>query len=161
MSPIIVGRIGSAHGIKGWAKITSYTDPKANILSYRPWLLLIQGQWCAVKVLDGRPQGNGIIAHIEGYNTPEEIRQLVNIEIGIQRDQLPILPQGEYYWSDLIGLQVINTQNQHLGTIASLFETGANDVVVVKGEKEVLIPYIPQVVLAVDLEQRLMRVDWE
>jgi len=161
MLPIIVGRIGSAYGVQGWAKVISYTDPKENILNYTPWQLSINGNWHTVRLLEGKQHGNGLIVHIEGYHNPEAIRQIVNTEIGIQQEQLPKLPAGEYYWSDLIGLEVINTQDEVLGVITSLFETGANDVIIVKGEKEVLLPYIPQVVLSVDLEQKQMRVDWE
>lgn len=161
MSPIVVGRIGSAYGIQGWAKIISYTDPKENILDYTPWQLLLNGSWRTIRLLDGKRHGNGLVVHLDGYHNPEAIRQIVNAEIGIQQEQLPKLPEGQYYWSDLIGIKVVNIQDHVLGTVISLFETGANDVMVVKGEKEVLLPYIPQVVLSIDLEQKLMRVDWE
>lgn len=160
-APLIVGRIGSTYGIQGWVKIISFTEPYDNILNYNPWQLFINGHWCSIRVLNGKKHGSGVVAQLEGYHNPEAVRQLVNLEIGINKEQLPALPPGEYYWADLIGITVLDTQDKVLGTIASLFATGANDVIVVKGEKEVLIPYIPQVVLTIDLERREMRVDWE
>lgn len=161
MSPLVIGRIGAPYGIHGWVKVISFTEPRENILNYRPWLLSINGAWQPIDWIQGKPHGAGIIAQLAGYNAPETVRQLVNADIGIERAQLPELPAGEYYWADLEGLTVVNAQDVTLGTVAYLFATGANDVIVVKGKKEVLIPYIPQVVLAIDLEQQLMRVDWE
>lgn len=163
MLPIIIGRIGSAYGIHGWVKIISHTEPRENIFNYHPWQIKHQGKWHTLEVLEGKRHGNGIIAHIKGYNNPEAVRQIANADIGIARDLLPALPKGEYYWADLIGLNVVNTENSTLGTIAYLFETGSNDVIVVqdKHKQEILIPYLPQVVLDIDLEQRIMCVDWE
>jgi 16S rRNA processing protein RimM len=75
---------------------------------------------------------------------------------------LPPAPEGEYYWTDLIGLTVINREGVTLGQVDHLLETGANDVLVVKGERERLIPFLLElVVLEVDLAQRMLRVDWE
>ena len=83
------------------------------------------------------------------------------MEIGIPREALPEADAGEYYWADLIGLDVVNKQGELLGTVKALFATGANDVVVVQGgEKERLIPYIESVIVSVDLERRRMVVDW-
>ena len=92
---------------------------------------------------------------------------LVGREIAVTRQQLPALDEGDYYWRDLLGLQVINLDDVTLGTVANLMETGANDVLVVEshsdGERqERLIPYIrEQVIRHVDLEQGVIRVDWD
>lgn len=161
MSHLIVGRIGSTFGIKGWLKIISYTDPQENILTYSPWQLFINGKWQIKHIVDCKPHGQGLIALLKGYSNPEEARLLANVDIAIDRMLLPALPVGEYYWADLIGLKVVNQQAIELGVINSLFDTGANDVMVVKGEKETLIPYIKQVVLGVDINAKLMQVDWD
>ncbi|HDN69444.1 MAG TPA: 16S rRNA processing protein RimM, partial [Gammaproteobacteria bacterium] len=87
---------------------------------------------------------------------------LTGTDIGIYRSQLPPVDADEYYWSDLMGMQVITKDDQVLGVVDHLLETGANDVIVVKGEQEHLVPYIKgQVVKSVDLEARIIRVEWD
>lgn len=162
---IVLGRISGVYGVRGWIKVHSYTEPRENILSYTPWQILVGEQWRPVTVLDGRAQGKGVIAHLEGWNSPEAARELLGADIGIPRAQLPATRAGQYYWSDLIGLRVLAADDTVLGTVSHLLETGANDVLVVKeigtAGKEHLIPYIDGVIVGVDLDAKVLRVDWD
>lgn len=160
-APLIVGKVSGVYGVKGWVKIYSHTQPRENILDYNPWLLRIGGSWQPFQVEAGKAHGKGVIAQLEGMTDRDQALLLRNAEIAISKDQLSGLEQDEYYWSDLIGLRVVNTDGIEFGIIDSLFETGANDVIVVKGEEERLIPFVqPDVVAKVDLEAGVMTVDW-
>jgi 16S rRNA processing protein RimM len=160
---ITVGKVGSTYGVQGWLKIHTYTEFGASILDYKPWYLNSgENQWDVLEVEDGRIHGKGIIAKLKGFNTPEEARLLTGKTIAITRAQLPKLKKEEYYWSDLEGLTVINSNGNILGKVIYLIATGSNDVLVVKGEKEHAIPYLPgDVVISIDLNKREIHVDWE
>lgn len=164
---IIVGKISGVHGVNGWVKVFSETEPREGITKYNPWFLqhpnIDAGRWREVKVDGGRPQAKTIIAKLDGYSDRDAAMQLVGARIAISPDQLKSLRQDEYYWRDLIGLRVVNQQGVELGVVESLFETGANDVLVVKaGTQERLIPWtLGHAVLEVDLEQGVISVDWD
>lgn len=159
---VIVGKVGATYGIKGWLKIVSFTEPMTNILEYKPWYLQEGQTWKAVKISGGREHGKGIVIHIAGYDTPESARLLTGKTIGIQRTQLPALKKQEYYWSDLEGLTVINQRGETLGKVIYLIATGSNDVIVIKGEKEHAIPYLPgDTITKVDLSKQEIHVDWD
>ena len=160
---IVVGRVSGLHGVRGWVKVYSHTQPRENILSYRTWYLLRDGQWKAFDLLEGRQQGKGIVARLSGFDDRDQASLLLESEIAIHHQQLPRAGAGEYYWADLQGLLVLNTQGAELGVVDHLLETGANDVLVVQdGEIERLIPYVPgQYVLDVSLSEGVMRVDWD
>jgi 16S rRNA processing protein RimM len=162
-SLIVIGKIVGVYGIKGWLKILSFTRPKENILEYVPWLIKQNEAWQAMSVVEGRPQGKGLIASFAGITDRDEAMALVDSEIAIQRDQLPAAKEGEFFWVDLINLQVINEQNEILGVVTELLETGANDVLVVEAEKQrYLIPYVQDVYIKdVDIEQGIIQVDWQ
>ncbi len=159
---VIIGKLVGVYGVRGWLKVFSDTAPKENIFEYDPWYLKIKGQWRSVKMLVGRPQGKGLVAQLESISDREQAHELVGAEIGIRRDQLAPLAKGEYYWADLVGLEVINQEGVVLGKVDHLFSTGANDVVVIKGERERLVPFVQgQYVLEIDLTAGVMRVDWD
>lgn len=159
---IIIGRINGIYGVRGWVKVYSYTRPIENILSYSPWQLYQHKQWQTVKVSEGKPHGKGIIVRLETCQTREQAALLLGSKIAIARDQLPPTEDDEYYWSDLIGLNVINQDGIAFGTVDYLIETGSNDVLVVKGERERLIPFIMHdFVIQVDLQQQRILVDWD
>ena len=165
-----LGKISGLFGVKGWVKIYSNTQPRENILQYSPWYLKIDGQWQEYPLLEGKPHGKGVIAHLSGCDDRDIAAELIGAQIAIKREQLPDTEEGEYYWSDLKGLKVVNLEGVELGKVASMFETGSNDVMVVhetaktggnKG-KERLIPYVTgDVIHEVNLEEGLITVDWE
>lgn len=162
---VIVGKISSAYGIKGWVNVNSFTDPVTNILEYQPWYLSshqAEKQWQSVRVVNGRAHGKNVVAQIEGCDDRNQAERYRGLDIAIHRDQLPEPEEGEHYWIDLVGLTVINLNGDELGVVDSLLETGANDVLVVKGKKELLIPYVQQeFIKQVDLESRVITVDWD
>jgi 16S rRNA processing protein RimM len=155
---LVLGYISGLHGVQGWVKVFSYTDPRDNILNYSPWQL--NGR--SLKVEHGQIQGKGLIAKLEGVDDRDAAAALMGAEITIPRESLPPLPEGEYYWADLRGLRVLNTSGRLLGVVDHLIETGANDVLVVKGERETLIPLVfGIIVLEVNLAGGSLLVAWE
>lgn len=159
---IVVGRISGLYGVRGWVKVYSHTEPRSNILSYTTWYLKGKGEWLERELLEGRPHGKGIIAHLAGLDDRDSAAALLGADIAIRREQLADTAAGEYYWADLIGLRVVTSEGVELGTVDSLLETGANDVLVVKDERERLIPYIPdEVVTEVNLDDGMIIVNWD
>lgn len=159
---VVVGRVGSTYGVQGWLKIQSFTEWADNILDYTPWYIEENNEWKAFTVAEGRVHGKGMIVKFAGWDTPEKSRLLSGKKIAITRSQLPALPKDEYYWSDLEGLTVINQDGEILGKVSYLISTGSNDVLVIKGEKEFAIPYLPEdVIKSIDLEKKEIHVDWE
>lgn len=160
--PVIVGSVAGVFGIKGWIKVRSDTDPLTNILNYSPWYLNKGEEWLRFEVEQGQLHNKGLIAHLEGCDDRDNAAGLMGYTIAVDRSQLPPTVEGEYYWSDLIGLKVINRQGIELGEIRQLMETGANDVLVVQnGQNEILIPYVmDHYIDKVDLDQGQVLVDW-
>jgi len=158
---LVMGRIASPYGVKGWVRINTFTAVPGNLLDYSPWYVKQRGQWQVIEVLAGKQHGKGLVVHLKSCDDRDAAAALTGTDIGIYRSQLPPAAEDEYYWSDLVGLQVITTSDRVLGVVDHLFETGANDVVVVQGERERLIPYIKDVVKSVDLTTRVLHVDWD
>lgn len=150
-------------GVKGWVKVYSFTDPRENILQYSPWILQKNSKTQEVKLLGGRRQGNLVIAELQGISDRDLAAELMGADILIRKQQLPKASDGEYYWADLIGLEVRNQEGCKLGKVDHLLETGANDVlVVVDGDLERLIPFLQQsTILKIDLDDGLIIVDWD
>lgn len=166
---LIVGKIGAPHGIKGWVRITSYTEELDGIFDFSPWLLTVQGQVKEYRVAEWKHQSKALIAKLEGVTTRDHAEAIKNMEISILEAQLPALEQGDFYWRDLIGSKVVTVSGYDLGKVEQLFETGANDVLMVKanvndafGAKQRMIPYLmEQVIKSVDLEANIITVDWD
>lgn len=161
-----VGTVNGAHGIKGWNKVFSYTDPKEQIISYQPWWVGPGPIEPSLKVEEWRWQGDRLIVRFEGSVTRNEAERLVGSEIWIEKSQLEVLAEEQYYWHQLIGLAVVNEEGRPLGLVKSMLETGANDVMVIgfesdAGSRERLIPYVwDHVVKGVDLEHQRITVVW-
>ncbi|HEV2613723.1 MAG TPA: ribosome maturation factor RimM [Gammaproteobacteria bacterium] len=153
---ILIGKIGRVHGIKGFVSIHSFTEPSANIINYHPWY---DKNKKPLNIVECKLLGKKIIALFD-----EKQKPATNEEIWIERTQLPALKKDEYYWTDLIGLDVYNLEKKFLGKIVDIFNTGANDIVVVKNQehkKEILIPYIiNRYIMEINLIKKVMRVDW-
>jgi 16S rRNA processing protein RimM len=160
--------LGKTHGIKGWIRLLSFTEPASNITVYRTFLVdpaLGRDELVMDQV---REQGNELVAHFEGYDSPEAARELIGAELQVAASELPTLESGEYYWHQLDGLTVVNSKKQVLGRVDRLLATGANDVLVVEAteasidDHERLIPYLRETVIKkVDLEQKVIEVEWE
>jgi len=160
---VIVGKITGVFGVRGWVKIYSYTEPASNILHYSPWQLEHQGQWHTVEVQEGQEHGKGLIAHLKNYDDRDQVARWVGTDICVARSQLPQINDGEYYWTDLIGLTVLTATGATLGKVTHLLETGANDVVAVQdGTTEHLIPFVlDEVILKIDLTAKTLLVNWD
>ncbi|MCU1719610.1 ribosome maturation factor RimM [Pseudomonas sp. 5P_3.1_Bac2] len=164
---VVLGKIVSVHGVKGDVKVYSFTEPLTNVLNYPRWTLKRDGEVKQVEVASGRLQGKVLVAKLKGLDDREIARTYAGFEICVPRDALPDLSDGDYYWYQLEGLKVIDQAGQLLGKIDHLFETGANDVMVVKpcldslDDRERLLPYTEQCVLSIDLAAGEMRVDWD
>ncbi len=157
---ICVGHVLGAHGIKGWVRVYSNTSPRENVVAYSPWRIEV-GEQMKTLAVSGRVQGKNILARLEGIENRDQAEALAGCKLYISQRQLPQLEEGEYYWSDLIGLQVENLAAEPLGTVESMLETGADDVMVLQGDRERLIPFvIDEIVHEVDLEGRRLVVDW-
>ncbi|MFQ6005282.1 MAG: ribosome maturation factor RimM [Woeseia sp.] len=162
MTPVVLGRIAEVFGVKGWVKVISHTEPREAILEYRNWFLKRGDTWQARVVEDGKLRGRSLIAKLEGVDDRDAAIELMKADIAVSRDAMPETKAGEYYWADLEGLKVIHRNGMALGQVNYLMATGANDVLVVSGDQERLIPFVmDEVILDVDLVKGVISVDWE
>jgi 16S rRNA processing protein RimM len=161
-SIITLGKFASVFGIKGWIKIQSFTDPAENIFTYPSWLLQKRNHWHPIEVEEHKHHGKGYIVKVKNYDNREDAKALTNLNIGIQKSDLASTNADEFYWSDLMGMEVYNRQEQHLGTVVQLIETASNDVFIVDGDnKRHLIPHVTDVVDHIDLKEKKITVDWD
>ena len=165
--PVVLGKLGSCHGIKGWLKITAYTDSVEGIFDYSPWLIKENGEWREIKVTQWRYQGKAVVALLDGVETREQAQMLTNCEIAILPEQMNDLPADEFYCRDLIGCEEVNTTGYNMRIVDQIVETGSNDVLLVKanakdsfGKVERMIPFVPeQFIKTVDLQGKQILVD--
>ena len=160
---ILVGKISNPHGIKGWVKVISFTDPIENILSYKKWTISDNETEKTYCLEDSRIQGNKIVIKLEGVNNRDDADLLKNLQIEINRSDLPELEENSYYWEDLVDFNVIDIKGMHVGKVDSLFRTGSNDVLVIINEtkQRLLVPFIMEKVIKyVDLDKELISIDW-
>ncbi|MHB8454468.1 MAG: ribosome maturation factor RimM [Acidiferrobacterales bacterium] len=158
---VIMGRISGLFGVRGWLKVKSHTRQRADILDYRCWLLRLKEGWKEFSLTEGRIHGPGLVVQLEGIADRDAAATLVGADIAVHESRLPAPDSGQYYWAQLEGLEVVNSQGVGLGTVRNLFETGANDVMVVVGERERLVPFVRGVVRRVDLAAGTVLVDWD
>jgi 16S rRNA processing protein RimM len=160
---VLLGRIVGVHGVRGELKLESYTEPRMQIFRYQPWLLRSASGEKTIEACHGRAQGKGLVAELPGVADRDAAAALTGAEIWVMRSALPAAKPGEYYWSDLEGLEVVTVEGVSLGKVSHLVATGANDVLVVKDAKrERLIPFlVGQFVTKVDLDAASITVDWD
>jgi len=168
-NPVEIGKFGAVFGTNGWIKVHSFTECLESVFEYQPWFIKEQGEWCEVKLEEWKRHGNGFIVKLAGIDQREVAQQKTNYSIYVDESVLPELPEGEYYINDLIGATVYNEQNYNLGAVADFFETGANEVLVLKaekddeyGKKERLIPLVfGEIIKDFDKEKKTMVVVWD
>lgn len=160
---VIMGRVAGAQGIQGWIKVQPYTAEPDSLLDYRSWWLGDEKQgWRELDVLQSSVHGRGLIAQLMGCHDRNTAEKYKGLLIAIPRSRMPEPAEDEYYWTDLIGLEVRNLGDERLGVVESLQDTGANQVLCVAGEKgEILIPFIASAIKQVDLADKVIRVDWQ
>ena len=158
---VLIGRVSWVFGTRGWLKIHSYTRPQDNLLTYKVWHLSVGGKWHEHRVIAAKKHGPGLVAELTGTPNRDLALELVGCDIAITRSMLPPNVDGEYYWAELIGMSVRNLSGIQLGEISQMLATGANDVMVVQGDTERLIPYVSGIyVIDVDANARSVLVDW-
>lgn len=159
---VTLGRISGVHGVKGWVKVHSYTEPRDNILGFERWVLEQGGRRSGAVLEDGRVHGKGVIAKLAGVDDRDRALELIGADIAVERGELPSIGADEYYWADLEGLAVRSPSGEPLGTVDHLIATGSNDVLVVRGVRELLIPFVlGTVIREVDLAAGVIVADWE
>jgi 16S rRNA processing protein RimM len=162
---VLVGIIGKPYGLKGWVKVNSYTEPFSNILHYRPWYLLAPGKeypLSPIEIKANRLCDQHLVVQLENCKTPESACFFTNHKIYVARQKFSPLAEKEYYWTDLEGLKVYNCEKIYLGIVQAIFATGANDVLVVIGQKRHLIPFLlDKTIKSIDIEHQAILVNWD
>jgi 16S rRNA processing protein RimM len=158
---IVMGRVVAPYGVKGWIKVAPFTAAPDALTRFRRWRIGGPGGWSEVDVAEAAVHGANVIARLEGCGDRDRAATLRGREVGVGRDALPAPGQDQYYWADLVGLDVVNGAGESLGTVTALFSNGAHDVMRVgAGTRERLVPFVPAVVRSVDLAGRRIEVDW-
>lgn len=155
-----MGRVAAPYGIKGWVKVQPYTEYLDSLLDFPVWRLGKANAWSEFQVLDARVHGRVLVASLENVTDRNRAETLAGMEIAVPRAEMPEAEEGEYYWDDLIGLEVVNLAGENLGRIEGLLETGAHDVMRVLGDRERLIPFTEPIVCSVDMDAGRVEVDW-
>jgi 16S rRNA processing protein RimM len=160
---LTLGRVSGIFGVKGWVRVHSYTEPRERILDHKSWILLAGGEQMPVELLDGRQHGKAIVALLPDSTAPEQAARYVGADIAVARERLPAATDESILWADLEGMRVSTTDGSDLGVVDHLLDTGANDVLVVKGrERERLIPWLRDTVIKrIDLAEGRLVVDWD
>lgn len=161
---ILVGRVVGAFGIRGEVKLESWTEPRSAIFGYRPWILRdARGDERELTTVRGRQVGKGLSAEIPGVEDRDAAEAMRGTEVWVPREALPKPAEGEFYWADLEGLEVMNVDGRAMGRVSHIFATGANDVLVARdGDREWMIPFVrPQYITAIDLDAGRVTVDWD
>ncbi|MEQ9940686.1 ribosome maturation factor RimM [Pectobacterium aroidearum] len=169
VNPIVMGKIGSAYGIRGWLRVFSSTEDAESIFDYQPWFIQSKSGWQLVEIEGWKYHNQDLIIKVKGTDDRDAANLLTNCEIVVDSSQLPDLGEGDYYWKDLMGCQVVTVTGYELGKVIDMMETGSNDVMVIKanlkdafGVKERLVPFLTeQVVKRVDLSTQTIEVDWD
>jgi 16S rRNA processing protein RimM len=166
---VLLGCVGAPYGIKGWMKITTYTESAESIFDYSPWLLEVNGKFQSIEVAQWRTHGKGVVCRFEGIDDRDDAARHTGGNIFIKAEQLEALSDNDFYWRELIGMEVKNVKGYHFGHVDALMETGSNDVLQVKanardgfGKKERLIPLVDgDVIKHINRENRVIEVDWD
>ena len=184
---ITVAQVGAVVGVKGELKLHVFAEDPRSVMRYQRWYIQakkkqflsqsrintvhrartegaaadLSGSWHLLEDVEIRVHGGGFLIRIDGCQDRDLAKRYTHALLAVEREALPALNKGEYYWVDLEGLCVLTTERVKLGIVDHLFSTGANDVLVIKGEKERLLPYIADVVKSVDLAKGEMIVDWD
>lgn len=170
METLVVGRITTVFGVRGWVKVYSFTEQVETLCSFQPWWVETESGLKQLVVDEWRRHGENLVAHIVGIDDRDLAQTWCGKDILVEKEKLPELKNDDFYWYQLEGLTVITHHQRdqiRLGRVKSLLETGANDVLVVKGDaesidrEERLIPYVDQFVTSVSLVDKRIDVIWD
>jgi len=158
--PVVLGRIGAPHGLAGWVKVHSFTEPLEGIVNYSPWELARGASLGRRAVLEWKRAGSGIAVRLEGVGTREEAQALTGAEVRVERSALAEPGPGEVYWHDLMGLEAFSLTGVPLGRVTGVLELPAHPVLVLRGERERLVPLVPERLAGVDPAAGRLTLDW-
>jgi len=160
---VIMGRIVAAQGLLGWVKVQTFSEHMDTLIDYDTWQLGNDNHpWREVKVLECKTHTKVLVAKLEGISDRTTAENCKGLLIAVPRSSLPKQGSEEYYWSDLIGMSVVNLEGEQLGVVDNMLDMGANDIICVRNDKgEILIPFLAHVVQDVSLDAKLIRVDWQ
>ena len=166
---VVMGHISGLHGVRGWVKVFSSTRPTEAIFRYPNWLLAPPGTgidatgWQPYQVLEHGGAGFKLMARLQGLDDRDLAASLVGWQIAVEREQLPEPAEGEWYWADLIGMQVVGESGQALGSVVKVLPTGANDVLVLESDQgERLLPFVQgDVITSISAQERVIRTSWD
>lgn len=162
-SLILVGKIGAPWGVKGFARVHSFTQPSTNLAKFTEWHVCHQGKWKVQPVESSQCHAKGLVVKLTGVETRDDAELLTHAEVYVKREQFTQPKKNTFYWVDLIGMQVFNQNGDDYGILTSLYETGAHDNMIIdrEGQPSLHIPFLFDVfVLSVDLQTRKIVVDW-
>jgi 16S rRNA processing protein RimM len=154
---IELGRVAGSYGVRGWLKVAPQRGAADSLVAARDWWLGEQTR----RVEQARVHSATVIAKLAGIETREQALALKGSKISVARNALPAVEDGHYYLADLVGLEVVNTQGEKLGSVRQWLSNGRQDVMELAGERTRLLPWVPAVVKAVDLEAKRIEVDWQ
>jgi 16S rRNA processing protein RimM len=157
---VVLGRIGAPFGVQGWVKVNSFTDPPEGIASYSSWELVRAGHAERRAVLEWKRAGRAVAVRLEGVGSREAAQALTGYDVRVDRSELPPTAPGEFYWHDLMGLAAFTADGTSLGRVEAVLELPAHPVLVLRGERERLVPLVPERLLAVDLDDGRLTLDW-
>ena len=164
---VVIGRISGVHGVRGWLKVFSYTEPRENIFLYRPWLLgednnAAGATWTEIEFDDCGSRGKTLVVKFPGVQDRETAGRYIGRPLAVPRNRLPEPAAGEFYWADLMRMEVVTRTGKRLGRVVDILETGANDVLVVEGDRRRSIPFVMgEVISRVDPDDAIITVEWE
>ena len=162
---LVMGRFAAPFGVRGWLRVTPWSEDPATLLAHRTWSIrkTASDDWRSVDVVEAKAQLPGLVAKLRGVDSREDAAALRGYEIGLARTVVSAPAQGEVYWTDLVGLDVVNRDGVKLGRVTEVTGYGAHPVLHVGGAGSAarLIPYVPAYVLDVDLAGRRIDVDWQ
>ena len=158
--PVVLGRIGAPFGVHGWLKVQSFTDPVEGITGYPLWELHRGASLGRRELLEWKRAGSGVAVRLAGVDSREAAQALTGAEVRVERAALPPAAPGEYYWHDLIGLDAFSLQGVPLGRVAGILDLPAHPVLVLEGDRERLVPLVPERLGGVDLGAGRLRLDW-
>lgn len=148
--------MGAAHGVRGWLRVQSFTDPPQRLFEWKRWIVGSR----EMNVLEARPQGNDWIALLEGVADRDAASRLTGQMILVDRDELPPTGEREHYRADLLGFEARNLEGALLGRVDHFVDTPGNAVMVIKGTREYWVPVTTQHLREVRADARTLVVDW-
>jgi 16S rRNA processing protein RimM len=157
---VVMGRVIAPFGIKGWVRLRTWTETEASLAGYATWWLEKGREWMPVELEDYEVHAKGVVAKLKGCDDRTAAEELKGRDVGVPREALGKAGKGELYWVDLEGFEVVNLEGVVLGEMAGRLDTVGNDVMMVKGEKDYLIPFVAAYVKEVSPASRRITVDW-